>query len=73
MVGGLLTVQIQKVATVMRQQYPVLSGGERQDLGIGHRSIGPSGVQRSEDIMAQAPKFVNNLRRNVLVGIEASH
>jgi len=73
MVCCLVSVQIQKMATVVREQNSVFRGGECQNLGIRHRGVGPSRVKRSQHIVTETPEFCNDLKGNILVCVKASH
>jgi hypothetical protein len=72
-VGSLVTMEIQKVATIVRQQNPTFGNCQRQNLRVRHGSIRHPRVERGQHVMAKAPQFRNHLQCKVLVGIKTGH
>lgn len=57
-----VSMELQKVAAIVRQQNPIFGSRECQDLGVRNRRIRLSGVQRSENIMPEPSQFQHDLQ-----------
>jgi len=72
-IRGSVSMQIQKVTAVVRQQNAVFGDSECQDIRIRYGCVRGSGLDPREHIVPQAAEFLNNLQGNVFVGIETDH
>jgi hypothetical protein len=73
MVAAPVSMEIQKVGTIVRQQYPTFGNRQRQNLRIGRGRVRSARVERNQYVVPQASQFRYHLQRNVLVGIKTGH
>jgi hypothetical protein len=66
-------VKRDEVFPVQCQHCPPFRTRKFQDLAIGNGSIGPAGFAHGQHIVAQAPEFRHDRKREILVGVEACH
>lgn len=68
-----MTMELQKVSSLVGQQNPSIRCRKREYLGIWNCGIRSVGVQRSQHVVPETPQFHYNLKGDVLVRTEASH
>jgi hypothetical protein len=73
MIHRSVPMQMQEMTAVMRQENTAFGDCEFEDIGVRHRGVCSSRIERGQHIVAQRPEFRDNLQRNVFVGIEAGH
>ena len=72
-VHGSMSMQKQKMATIVGDQDPVLRCSECQNLRVRHGCVRSFSVERGQYIVSQAAELRDNLQRNILVGIETGN
>jgi hypothetical protein len=62
-----VAVKQQKMLAIVKQQNPVFSNGERQNLRVRHGRVGISSIQRGQHVVPEPSKLSDNWQWNVLV------